>query len=72
LPCMPGPLVATDKLHNPTVTPQVKMGGDLNIADRRKIRVREGIQIIQKETLNPLASELFRRQTDIVNDKQRD
>jgi hypothetical protein len=68
---MPGPLIAADKLDDPAIASNIKMGRNLRFGNRRKIRVSLRIKAVEKEFLNPVATKLIGRQADVVHDNQR-
>ena len=63
-------VVTADKLGEPAVAPDIKMGRDLHFKNCRKIPVHRGIEPIEEKILNPVATELVWRQADVVDDDE--
>ena len=61
---MPGPFIATHKLPQRTKAGYKKMRGHLQALDTQKIGVLGPVQLIGKQALNVVGTELPWRQTD--------
>jgi hypothetical protein len=69
---MPGPGVATYKLQEFAMAPDVEVGGHLQPSDVVKPRVFIPVQLVGKEPLHLIPAVLARRQTDRMNNNEFD
>ncbi len=68
---MPGPVQQADKLHRRTITAYQQMRRHRHTGNGFEIGVCGRVKLIAEKPLDGIATELSRRQTDVMNNQQR-
>jgi len=72
LACVPGPVIAADKLPQCTIAPYIEVGRHLQPPDLPKVGVSVPVQLVGEQGLHFVTAVLARRQADGMHHQQVD